>query len=96
MKEHCQASRKQRMDNLRGAFVITRQGRRWIESSPPGTVFIDDVLRGVFPWRRHGVNDSDTSSFTCHREAHSVNPPRLEGPLDGLGRIDPRPIRQGL
>ena len=37
-------SRKQRMDNLRGAFAITRQGRRWIESSPHGVVLIDDVL----------------------------------------------------
>jgi predicted amidophosphoribosyltransferase len=32
------------MENLRGAFAITRQGRRWIESSPDGVVLIDDVL----------------------------------------------------
>ena len=37
-------TRKQRMENLRGAFAITRQGRRWIESSPDGAVLIDDVL----------------------------------------------------
>lgn len=37
-------NRKQRMENLRGAFQITRQGRRWIESSAAGAVLIDDVL----------------------------------------------------
>jgi competence protein ComFC len=37
-------TRKQRMENLRGAFEITRHGRRWIESSPHGAVLIDDVL----------------------------------------------------
>ena len=37
-------SRKQRMENLRGAFEITRHGRRWIESAPHGAVLIDDVL----------------------------------------------------
>ena len=37
-------NRQQRMANLRGAFAVTRQGRRWIESSPPGAVLIDDVL----------------------------------------------------
>jgi ComF family protein len=37
-------SRKQRMENLRGAFEITRQGRGRIESSPDGVVLIDDVL----------------------------------------------------
>lgn len=37
-------SRKQRMENLRGAFEITRHGRRWIEGSPDGAVLIDDVL----------------------------------------------------
>ncbi len=37
-------SRKQRMENLHGAFEITRHGRRWIESSPDGAVLIDDVL----------------------------------------------------
>jgi ComF family protein len=37
-------NRKQRMENLRGAFEITRRGRRWIEKSPHGAVLIDDVL----------------------------------------------------
>jgi ComF family protein len=37
-------SRKQRMENLRGAFEITRRGRRWCESLPAGVVLIDDVL----------------------------------------------------
>lgn len=37
-------SRKQRMENLRGAFEITRRGRRWIEQSPNGAVLVDDVL----------------------------------------------------
>lgn len=36
--------RKQRMENLRGAFEITRTGRHWIESSAAGAVLIDDVL----------------------------------------------------
>lgn len=37
-------NRKQRMDNLRGAFEITRHGRRWSEKSPHGAVLVDDVL----------------------------------------------------
>lgn len=37
-------SRKQRMENLRGAFEITRRGRRWIERAPEGAILIDDVL----------------------------------------------------
>lgn len=37
-------SRKQRMENLRGAFEITRRGQRWIERAPEGAVLIDDVL----------------------------------------------------
>lgn len=38
-------SRKQRMENLRGAFSISRNGKRWIEkSSPAGAILIDDVL----------------------------------------------------
>lgn len=37
-------NRKQRMENLRGAFEITCHGRRWIKSSPDGAVLIDDVL----------------------------------------------------
>ena len=37
-------SRKQRLENLRGAFALTRQGRRRLESDPAGAVLIDDVL----------------------------------------------------
>ena len=37
-------SRKQRMGNLRGAFELTRHGRRWIDAAPEGAVIIDDVL----------------------------------------------------
>jgi len=37
-------SRKQRMENLRGAFEVTRSGRRWIGKSPRGAVLVDDVL----------------------------------------------------
>lgn len=37
-------SRKQRMENLRGAFAITRRGRKWVETSPDGVVLVDDVL----------------------------------------------------
>jgi len=37
-------TRKQRMENLRGAFQITRHGRRWIDSTASGAVLIDDVL----------------------------------------------------
>ncbi len=37
-------TRAQRLENLRGAFTITRAGRRWIEESPGGAVLVDDVL----------------------------------------------------
>jgi competence protein ComFC len=37
-------SRRQRMDNLRGAFDVTRRGHRWIADSPCGAVLVDDVL----------------------------------------------------
>jgi competence protein ComFC len=37
-------SRKQRMENLRGAFEITHSGRSWIERAPGGAVLVDDVL----------------------------------------------------
>ena len=37
-------SRKERMENLRGAFEITRQGRKWLQTRPPGAVIVDDVL----------------------------------------------------
>ena len=39
-----QLSRKQRLANLHGAFVITSQGQRRIESAPGGVVLVDDVL----------------------------------------------------
>jgi len=37
-------SRKQRMENLRGAFTVTRNGRNWIGNQPHGAILIDDVL----------------------------------------------------
>jgi ComF family protein len=37
-------SRKQRMDNLRGAFEITRAGRRSLARCAAGAVVVDDVL----------------------------------------------------
>lgn len=37
-------TRKKRMENLKGAFAITRRGRKWIEASPGGAILIDDVL----------------------------------------------------
>ena len=37
-------TRTQRLENLRGAFVISRAGRRWIGQSPAGAVLVDDVL----------------------------------------------------
>ena len=37
-------SRAQRMENLRGAFVISRSGRHYISQSPAGAVLVDDVL----------------------------------------------------
>lgn len=37
-------SRQQRMENLRGAFEITRHGRRWLAAATHGAVLIDDVL----------------------------------------------------
>jgi competence protein ComFC len=37
-------NRKQRMDNLRGAFAVSRPGSRWIAKSPDGAVLVDDVL----------------------------------------------------
>ncbi|MEX1049831.1 MAG: ComF family protein [Akkermansiaceae bacterium] len=39
-----QLSRAQRLENLRGAFVITRPGRRWIRRFPAGAILVDDVL----------------------------------------------------
>ncbi|MEI6175573.1 MAG: ComF family protein [Verrucomicrobiota bacterium] len=37
-------SRKERMENLRGAFTVTRHGRKWIGNSSNGAILIDDVL----------------------------------------------------
>ncbi|MCU0753086.1 MAG: ComF family protein [Akkermansiaceae bacterium] len=37
-------SRRQRMENLRGAFDVTHRGHRWIHASPQGAVLVDDVL----------------------------------------------------
>jgi ComF family protein len=39
-----QLSRKQRMENLRGAFALTRLGRRWLASKNVGAVLVDDVF----------------------------------------------------
>ncbi len=37
-------SRKQRMENLRGAFEVTRRGCRWLASGQNTAVLVDDVL----------------------------------------------------
>ncbi len=37
-------SRAQRLENLNGAFVITRAGQRQIAEQPKGVILIDDVL----------------------------------------------------
>lgn len=37
-------TRKQRLENLRGAFETSRAARRWIATAPQGAVLIDDVL----------------------------------------------------
>jgi predicted amidophosphoribosyltransferase len=37
-------TRSQRLENLRGAFVITAAGRRRSGQSPAGAVLVDDVL----------------------------------------------------
>lgn len=36
--------RKQRLVNLRGAFALTRAGKRWLTNKPAGVLLIDDVL----------------------------------------------------
>ncbi len=36
--------RRQRMENLRGAFALSRAGKHWAGSNPEGAVLIDDVL----------------------------------------------------
>jgi competence protein ComFC len=37
-------NRKQRMDNLRGAFSLNRHGAKWISNKPQGALIVDDVL----------------------------------------------------
>lgn len=37
-------TRAQRLENLRGAFVLTENGRRWISRSAAGAILIDDVF----------------------------------------------------
>jgi ComF family protein len=37
-------TRAQRLENLRGAFVLSRSGQRQIENSPAGAILVDDVL----------------------------------------------------
>jgi len=37
-------TRKQRLENLRGAFSLSTQGRRWVKKFPVGAILIDDVL----------------------------------------------------
>lgn len=37
-------TRSQRMENLRGAFVLSKAGRVEVERSPAGAVLVDDVL----------------------------------------------------
>jgi predicted amidophosphoribosyltransferase len=32
------------MANLRGAFELSRSGRRWLDGRPKGAVLVDDVL----------------------------------------------------
>ena len=36
--------RRQRMENLRGAFEPNRRGRAWIAAGAPGVILVDDVL----------------------------------------------------
>lgn len=37
-------SRKQRMENLRGAFAPSRVGLAWAKEKPPGAILVDDVF----------------------------------------------------
>ncbi len=37
-------TRKQRLENLSGAFSLTKSARQWIAQNPNGAVLIDDVL----------------------------------------------------
>ncbi len=37
-------SRKQRLDNLRGAFALTKSGSKWLSKQRSGAILIDDIL----------------------------------------------------
>ena len=37
-------SRKERLQNLHGAFAVTRAGRQWFAQAPAGVILVDDVL----------------------------------------------------
>lgn len=37
-------TRAQRLENLRGAFILSASGKQWSKKSPPGAVLIDDVF----------------------------------------------------
>ncbi|MGD7652985.1 MAG: ComF family protein [Verrucomicrobiales bacterium] len=37
-------SRRQRLENLRGAFELSWRGRRWLDRRPGGAVLVDDVF----------------------------------------------------
>lgn len=37
-------TRAQRLENLRGAFALSRHGRKWLTTTQPGAVLVDDVL----------------------------------------------------
>lgn len=37
-------TRKERLKNLQGAFVVSRAGHRWLARAPAGVVLVDDVL----------------------------------------------------
>lgn len=39
-----QLTRAQRLENLRGAFSLTGNGRRWLEESTAGAILVDDVF----------------------------------------------------
>lgn len=37
-------TRAQRLKNLRGAFALSRRGRKWLATTQPGAILVDDVL----------------------------------------------------
>ncbi len=37
-------TRRQRLENLNGAFALSRRGRSWLERRAPGAVLVDDVF----------------------------------------------------